>query len=309
MRLQKAANRQLFGILASMSDIPSRIAALEAAMLAPDFWSNSQRAQAQIKELQELKAEAEGGSKYDRGGAVLTVFAGAGGDDAEDFVGMLYRMYQRYASQRGWSVSILDQNQNDHGGFRSLTYEIDEKSAYGILKNESGVHRLVRISPFGARDIRQTSFALVEVVPKFEKVTDADIPPGELDIQFAKSGGAGGQNVNKRETAVRVIHLPTNLSVHVTSERSQAQNKEKALAILKGKLYKREEENRKKELKGLSISTTTSIEWGNQIRSYVLHPYKMVKDHRTEVEVRDAEAVFEGDIQVFLDAEHNTPQE
>jgi peptide chain release factor 2 len=288
-----------------MSDIQSKIAALETAMLAPDFWSNPLRAQAQIKELQELKAEAEGGSKYDRGGAVITIFAGAGGDDAEDFVGMLYRMYQRYASERGWSLFILDQNQNDHGGFRSLTFEVDEKSVYGTLKNESGVHRLVRISPFGARDIRQTSFALVEVVPKFEKVTDADIPPGELDIQFAKSGGAGGQNVNKRETAVRVIHLPTNLSVHVTSERSQAQNKEKALAILKGKLFKRDEENRKKELKGLSISTTTSIEWGNQIRSYVLHPYKMVKDHRTEAEVRDADAVFDGDIQVFLDAERH----
>lgn len=165
------------------------------------------------------------------------------------------------------------------------------------------MHRLVRISPFGAKDIRQTSFALVEVVPKFEKVTDADIPPAEIEIQFAKSSGAGGQNVNKRETAVRVIHTPTNLSVHVQTERSQAQNKEKALQILRGKLYKREEERRLKELKGLSISTTTSIEWGSQIRSYVLHPYKMVKDHRTDLEVRDAESVLDGNIDAFLDAE------
>ncbi|MEK9184783.1 MAG: peptide chain release factor-like protein, partial [Patescibacteria group bacterium] len=178
------------------------------------------------------------------------------------------------------------------------------KSVYGKLKNESGVHRLVRISPFNAKQLRHTSFSMVEVIPKFDK-TDSNIiiPDNELEITTAKSSGPGGQNVNKRETAVRATHIPTKISVHVDSERSQGQNREKAVEILKGKLYKLQEDERKAKEKGMYISKTTSIEWGNQIRSYVTHPYKMVKDHRTNVETSQVDKVFEGDLDIFIEAE------
>ena len=201
----------------------------------------------------------------------------------------------------------MHQNENDHGGFRNITFEIDGKSAYGTLKNESGVHRLVRISPFNAKQLRHTSFSMVEVIPKFEKTEELELKPDDIVVELSKSGGPGGQNVNKRETAVRVVHIPTNLSVHVTSERSQAQNKEKALQILKGKIYKKSEEERVAKEKGMYISKTTEIEWGNQIRSYVLHPYKMVKDHRTDVETSNTDAVLDGGIDLFIEAEKNLP--
>ena len=267
--------------------LAARIAEIEAAMNGADFWVDKNRAQALVKELQDLKAEAESGGpggKYDRGDAVMTIFSGAGGDDAEDFSAMLYRMYQRYCGSRGWSWKVLHENENNHGGFRNVTVEIGGKNVYGILKNESGVHRLVRVSPFNAAQKRHTSFSMVELIPKFEKTNSADIQIDEkdLDISIAKSGGPGGQNVNKRETAVRIVHKPSGISVHVTSERSQMQNKEKALDIIRAKLYKQMEDERIAKEKGMYISKTTSIDWGNQIRSYVLHPYKMVKDHRTE---------------------------
>jgi len=276
---------------------------IEQAMLAPDFWNDKDKAQALIRELSDLKTEAEGGNKYDKLNAVVTILSGAGGDDAEDFSRMLYEMYQKYTSKRGWYFFLVHQNTNDQGGFRNVTFEIGGKNAYGELKNESGVHRLVRLSPFNAKSQRHTSFSMVEVVPKFKELKEIDIPEDDLEVQFTRSGGPGGQNVNKRETAVRITHIPTNLSVHADSERSQAQNREQALGILKGKIYKKREEDRKKEEAGLSVSTTTAIEWGSQIRSYVLHPYKLVKDHRTDVEVRDAEGVLGGNIEVFLEAE------
>ena len=284
-----------------------RIKEIEALMQEPDFWSDKNRAQELIKELQKLKTQEEGGSPYDLGDAVMTIFSGAGGDDAEDFSAMLFTMYRKYFEKKGWSLAILHQNDNDHGGFRNITLEIHGKNVYGTLKNESGVHRLVRVSPFNAQQKRHTSFSMVEVIPKFEKANQNDvvIPEKELEISIARSGGPGGQNVNKRETAVRIVHIPTKLSVHVTSERSQAQNKEKAVDLLRGKLWKLQELERVAREKGMYISKTTSIDWGNQIRSYVLHPYKMVKDHRTNIETAQVDKVLGGELDEFILAEKN----
>jgi len=283
--------------------IQKKIEALEAEMTKSDFWADKNQAQAVIKEIQELKLQKEGGGKYDQGSAIMTIFSGAGGDDAEDFSAILFNMYRKYIEAKGWNWSLVHEHKNDHGGFRNITIEIDGKSVYGTLKHESGVHRLVRISPFNAKKLRHTSFSMVEVIPKFDKPEEIDLKPDEIKVELSRAGGPGGQNVNKRETAVRVVHIPTNISVHVTSERSQAQNKEKALLMLKGKLYKRAEEERIAKEKGMYISKTTDIEWGNQIRSYVLHPYKMVKDHRTDVEVHDVDKVLNGDLDEFIEAE------
>lgn len=284
-------------------EIVKQLADLEARMYAPDFWNDKDRAQATLREIEELKTKLEGGGKYDKGDCVLSIFTGAGGDDAEDFSRMLYDMYLKFCDTKNFKTILLDKNENGSGGFRSISIEIHGKNAYGTLKNESGVHRLVRISPFNAKGKRNTSFSMIEVLPKFEQV-EFSIPETELDISFAKSGGAGGQNVNKRETAVRITHIPTGLAVHATAERSQEANREEALRMISAKVWKREEEKNKAAERGMAISATTDNEWGSQIRSYVLHPYKLVKDHRTGVETGNVEKVLErGELDEFIEAE------
>lgn len=285
-------------------DINNEIIELEARMSEVGFWNDKEKAQETIKLIKELKDKRDDVSVLDKGSAIMSILAGAGGDDSEDFAYMLLQMYDAYFKRKGFTYTTLHENKNDHGGFRNLTIEVDGKGVYGLLKNESGVHRLVRISPFNANAKRHTSFAMVEVLPIIPQTEKKALNTDEIRIETSKSSGPGGQNVNKRETAVRIIHIPTNISVSVATERQQEQNKQKALDILQSKLFKLEEEKRRAEIEGRQISKTTEIEWGNQIRSYVLHPYKMVKDHRTEVETSNVEAVLEkGELDLFIEAE------
>jgi len=284
----------------------TELTALEEAMLLPDFWNDKDKAQNSIKRIAELKTLIAGGSKYDAGDAIMTIFSGAGGDDSEDFSSMLLLMYLKHAETKGYGISVIHENKNDHGGYRNVTIEISGKSVYGALKNESGVHRLVRISPFNANAKRHTSFSMVEVIPKFEKIAELDVPESDIRVELSRSSGPGGQNVNKRETAVRVVHIPSGLAGASDNERSQAQNKERAMQILYGKIYTQLEKERTAKEKGMYISKTTQIEWGNQIRSYVLHPYKMVKDHRTGVETGNVDKILQdGEIDEFLLAEQS----
>lgn len=246
--------------------------------------------------------------KYDKENAILQIFAGAGGKDSQDWATMLQRMYERYCAKKGFKTQILSQSFGEGGGpqgrigTKQVSLEVKGPFAYGFLKKESGVHRLVRISPFSAKSLRHTSFALVEVIPEISRELEKEIEirPEDLKTEFYRASGPGGQYVNKRETAVRITHLPTKITVSCQSERTQGLNRERAMKVLVSKLYQLKEAKQKKELKEIR-DETPSASWGNQIRSYVLHPYKLVKDLRTGLETTDVEGVLDGNLDKFIE--------
>ena len=259
------------------------------------------------REVETIEREKLFSGTYDKGNAVLSIFAGAGGKDSEDWAAMLRRMYERFAGRKHFSVRMLHEHfgelEGPSGwGLKNASLEIRGPLAYGCLKRENGVHRLVRISPFSAKQLRHTSFALVEVMPELVAPEEVELRTEDIRIDFFRSSGPGGQNVNKRETAVRITHLPTKLQVAVQVERSQDRNREIAMRLLAAKLYQKrlgEQEAEAARLRG----ETVSIEWGNQIRSYVLHPYQLVKDHRTGYETSNVEKVLDGELDGFIEAE------
>ena len=262
------------------------------------------------RKLREKELEIFLSGKYDKGNAILSIYAGAGGRDAQDWATILLRMYERYCQRKGFETKILSQSFGEGGGpegrigTKSVSLEIRGNFAYGFLKRENGVHRLVRISPFSPKALRHTSFALVEVLPEIPKpkILELKVRPEDLKLEFYRASGPGGQYVNKRETSVRITHLPTGISASCQSERFQAQNRKKAMEMLISKLYKLLEETREKELSKIKIKGI-SASWGNQIRSYVLHPYKLVKDLRTGVETTKIEEVLDGELNQFIEAE------
>jgi peptide chain release factor 2 len=302
-------------------------------MADPDFWSGRENADRKIKELGELQNlvgkydEVERGiealqvsftddaffeakrkfralelltlftGRYDKQSAIISIYPGAGGDDATDWAKMLFAMYEGYAARRGWKVIVLDDSPNRR------TAEIKGDYAYGYLKKEMGVHRLVRISPFSSQKLRHTSFALVEVVPNLPAQDESQlvVPDKDLKVEFFRSSGPGGQNVNKVETAVRLVHVPTGITVTSQVERSQSQNREHAMSHLKAKLWELMEKTQTQELSNLRVKVKP--EWGSQIRSYVLNPYQLVKDHRTGVETTQVKDVLAGDLDTFIEAD------
>lgn len=251
--------------------------------------------------LEKLEFKNMLGGKDDSKNCILTIHSGAGGTEAQDWAEMLMRMYLRYAETNGYKTTILDVLDGDGAGIKSATIEITGEYAFGYLRAENGVHRLVRISPFDANKKRHTSFASVYVIPEIDDEIEIEVNPADLRIDTYRSGGKGGQNVNKVETAVRITHIPTNTVAACQSERSQTQNKMNALRLLKSKLYQKEKEKQEAELDEIE-KNKLKIEWGSQIRSYVFHPYNMVKDHRTNSETSNTQTVMDGDIQLFINA-------
>lgn len=313
-----------------LEGIGKEIKLIEAQSANPDFWKDQERAgramkkmaglQKQIKEVEELeKLLSEGkeaevkklldkvelkvflGGKYDSGEAIFSVHSGQGGVEAMDWAQMLERMYIKYFEKKGWEYEILDLNSGEEAGIKSMTMLVKEPYAYGYLKFEAGTHRLVRQSPFNADKLRQTSFALVEVLPKVEEEV-VKVKEEDLEWQFFRSSTQGGQNVQKVSTAVRLKHRPTGIVVTCQTQRQQEQNRKIALSLLQSKLWEKESQEKEKEMKRLKEGRTKAS-WGTQIRSYVLHPYKLVKDLRTEVETGNPEAVLDGDLDTFIDSE------
>lgn len=291
--------------IGELNDLVKKIDEIEKLLNEPE------RLDLAENKIRQLEIENLFTGKYDKGSAIVSIYAGAGGDDAEDWTGMLYEMYSKFCEKRGWKTKIISeslgnfQSKTGRKPIKDITFEISAKGEgdyiYGYLKKEAGVHRLVRISPFSAEKKRHTSFALIEVLPELKDIKEEEfkIPETDLRVEFSRSSGPGGQNVNKVETAVRIIHLPTGISAASQVERSQAQNRERALNLLKAKLFKLMEQTEIKELDKLRVKVKP--EWGSQIRSYVLQPYQLVKDHRTDIETSQVDKVLNGDLDLFVE--------
>lgn len=274
------------------------LAELEDESLREDLEKETEALQAEINQ-REFFAMLSG--EYDKGDALLAIHAGAGGTDSQDWAEMLQRMYLRWAESHGYKIEILDTSLGEEAGIKSTTIAVDGRYAFGYLRPEKGVHRLVRLSPFDAAHRRHTSFALVEVLPQVEDDTSIELNQNDLRIDTYRSAGAGGQNVQKNDTAVRITHLPTGIVVTCQNERSQVQNRENAMRVLRARLLEIKQQEQAEHLAELR-GEFQKVEWGSQIRSYVLHPYQMVKDHRTNHETGNAQSVLDGDIDDFIEA-------